>query len=88
MYYFCQNIAFLKNYYLYNSIFDSNIRNRLDSTIPTLEIESTIRFQLLELTRLDSGRISDPNSITRPDAISLIVLHKIDLIYLLFLLFY
>ncbi len=44
MYYFCQNIAFLRNYYLYNLVFDFNIRNRLDSIILTLEIESTFRF--------------------------------------------
>ncbi len=71
MHYFCQNIAFLRNYYLYNSVFDSNIRNRPDSTIPTLGIESTFWFQLLKSTRPDSGRIFDPNSMTRPDAISL-----------------
>ncbi len=44
MHYFCQNIVFLKNYYLYNSIFDFNIRNQLDLTILILEIESTIQF--------------------------------------------
>jgi len=49
MHYFCQNIVSLKNYYLHNSIFDFNIRNRFDSTISTLEIESTFQFQLLEL---------------------------------------
>ncbi len=71
MHYFCQNIAFLKNYYLYNSVFGSNIRNRPDPTVPTLGIEPTIRFQLLEPTRPDSGRVPDPNSMTRPDAVSL-----------------
>jgi len=37
-------VLLLLNYYLYNSIFGFNIRNRSNSTISTLEIESTIRF--------------------------------------------
>ncbi len=71
MHYFCQNIAFLRNYYLYNLVFDSNIRNRLDPTILTLGIESIFRFQLLESIRSNLNRVLDSNSITRSDAISL-----------------
>ncbi len=64
MYYFCQNIAFFRNYYLYNSVFDSNIRNRPDSIISTLGIELTFRFQLLELTRSNLDRVLNLNLVT------------------------
>ncbi len=75
MHYFCQNIAFLKNYYLYNLVFDFNIRNRLDLTISILEIKSTFRFQLLKLIRPNLGRVLDSNLVTRLDTINLCLIN-------------
>jgi len=54
--------------------FDFNSRNWLDSTrfsIPTLGIDSPRLSDRVDSNRQDSGRLIDPNSINRPEAVSL-----------------
>jgi len=54
-----------------------NARNRLESSIPTLGIESSRLSSRVNTNRQDLGRVLDSNSMTRPDAISLSILNKI-----------
>ena len=51
--------------------FDFKYRNRLESLIPTLGIESPRLSGRVGTNRQDSGRFPDPNSVTRTDAVSL-----------------
>jgi hypothetical protein len=55
----------------FGSVFDSKFTTRPELSVPTLGIESPRLSGRVDTNRQDSGRVPDPNSMTRPDAISL-----------------
>ncbi len=68
----------------FESSFDFNSRNRFDPTrfsIPTLGIDSPRLSGRIDPNCQDSNQLIDPNSINRPDAVSLLLLKVIYYIF-------
>ncbi len=65
----------------FESSFDFNSRNRFDLTrfsIPILEINLSRLSNQVDSNCQDSSRLIDPNSINRPNAISLVKIDYLD----------